>query len=346
MFSRRRAFLAAAYASVVLATAVSPAAAIDPKLIEAAKKEGEVVWYTGLIVRQVVLPIQEAFEKKYGIKVNFVSAASQETALRLLNEGRANAVKADVFDGSAPFEAVNAAGMVGTYKPEEAKDYPDFLKEPSGLWTGQIMQVLVPAINTGMVKPNEAPKTFADLLDPKWKGRMAWTHQEETAGPPGFIGNVLITMGKEKGMEYLQKLSKQGIANIPSNMRVVLDQAIAGQYPLVLSIHNYHAAISQGQGAPVEWLRLETSLLTFGTVSLLKDAPHPNAAKLFLEFLLSEEGQQVTREAGYIPAHPKVDAKTPTLKPDKGNFKVNVISPALYKQNSEEWVKIYRSLFQ
>jgi ABC-type Fe3+ transport system substrate-binding protein len=347
MITRRQALLTSAYAMLFEAAGgLRPAGAVGQQLVDAAKKEGQVVWYTGLIVSQIVLPLQAGFQKKYGIKVNFVSAGSQETAVRILTEGRVGEIKADVFDGSAPFEPVNEAGLVQPYKPESAAGYPDDYKEPSGLWTAQMVQITGPAYNTTMVSAADAPKKFDDLLHPKWKGVMGWSNSEEIAGPPGFIGNVLMTMGQEKGMEYLKKLSGQTIANIPSNFRVVLDQCIAGQYPMVLSVFNYHTAISQAQGAPIEWVPLERSVLTVGTIALLKKSPNPNAGKLFLDYCLSEEGQQVTRNAGYIPADPRVPAKVPTLKPDAGHFAVNVISPDLFRVHSKEWIGIYRSMFQ
>jgi ABC-type Fe3+ transport system substrate-binding protein len=323
-----------------------PALAIDAGLIEKAKAEGEVTWYTGLIVRQVVTPLKKAFEAKYGITVNFVTVAAQESSLRIVNEGRAGAIQADVFDGSAPYLAAKQAGLLLPYHPEEAASYPNNLKDPAGNWTAQLIQVTSPAINTTMVDPADAPQTFADLLNPKWKGQMAWSNSEEVAGPPGFIGNVLMTMGDDAGMAYLKQLAQQKIANVPSNMRVVLDQNIAGEYPLVLSILNYHADISKKVGAPVEWLKLEKSMLTFGTIQLLKNSPHPNAGKLFLEFTLSEEGQRVIQEAGYIPAHPKIAAPSPTLKPEDGGFAVNVISPDLFQENKAKWLGIYKDLFQ
>jgi ABC-type Fe3+ transport system substrate-binding protein len=155
-----------------------------------------------------------------------------------------------------------------------------------------------------------------------------------------------MTMGHDKGMDYLKKLSQQKIANIPTNQRVVLDQNIAGQYPLVLSIYNYHAAISASQGAPVEWLKLDPTIVTFGTMILLKNSPHPNAAKLFVEFNASEEGQAVYREAGYIPVHPKVAAKTPALRPDSGKYPARIISPDTFNANEAEWIRIYKELFQ
>lgn len=346
MITRRQSLLIPAAMMFGAAAGGASAADVDAGLIAAAKKEGEITWYTGLIVSQVVLPLQAGFQKKYGIKVNFVSAGSQETAVRILTEGRVGAIKADVFDGSAPFEPVNAAGLVEPYKPPEAAGYPDDLKDPNGLWEGQMIQITGPAYNTTMVTPEQAPKVFADLLNPRWKGALAWSNSEEIAGPPGFIGNVLMYMGQDKGMTYLKQLATQRIANIPSNFRVVLDQCIAGQYPMVLSVFNYHVAISQAQGAPVKWVALESSTLTVGTISLLKNSPHPNAGKLFLNYCLSEEGQKVTRNAGYIPADPRVPAKDQSLKPEVGHFKVSVISPDVFRAHSKEWIGIYRSLFR
>lgn len=347
MITRRQALaLPAAAAMLDLVGTGTAARADDEGLIAAAKKEGSVTWYTGLIVAQVVRPLQEGFQKKYGIKVNFVSVGSQEAAVRILNEGKVGRVQADVFDGSAPFVPVNAAGLVKPYKPEAAAKYPDDYKEPNGLWTAQMIQINGPAINTTMVSEADAPKSFKDLLDPKWKQAMAWSNSEEIAGPPGFIGNVLMTMGQANGMDYLKKLASQKIANVPSNFRVVLDQAIAGQYPMVLCVFNYHVAISQAKGAPIKWIALERSVLTQGTISLLKNSPHPNAGELFLNYCLSDEGQRVTANAGYIPADPDVPPEHPYLTPEAGHFKVNVISPDVYDKHSKEWIGIYRQLFQ
>jgi ABC-type Fe3+ transport system substrate-binding protein len=338
--------LALAILGLAGALAATPAAAVDPALVAAAKKEGQFTWYTTLVVTQVVRPLVQAFDKKYGIKVNFVPAPWQETALRIANEGRAHAIKGDLFDGAPTFFPLHAAGLVDAYRPEAAADYPDNMKEPSGLWTAHLLQPATAAVNTEAVDAKDFPKTYEDLLDPKWKGRMAWTTSPSAAGPVGFIGNVLLTMGKDKGMDYLRKLAAQRIANIPSNQRVVLDQAISGQYPLVLSIYNYHAAISAAQGAPVQWLKMEPVVMHVGLFGLIKGSPSPNAARLFVEFALSEEGQQIQADAGYIPVHPKVQAKSASLKPDTGNYRVRLITPDMFNENEAEWGAIYKSLFE
>ncbi|MFC7397863.1 ABC transporter substrate-binding protein [Chelatococcus sp. GCM10030263] len=331
---------------LTLSLAASPARAVDPALVAAAKKEGQFNWYTTLVVTQVVRPLAQAFEKKYGIKVNFVPAPWQETALRITNEGRANAIKADLFDGAPTFFPLNAAGLVDAYKPEAAKNFPDDMKEPNGLWTAHILQPATPAVNTDAVDKKDFPKTYEDLLQPKWKGKMGWTTSPSAAGPVGFIGNILLTMGKDKGMDYLRKLAAQKIANIPSNQRVVLDQAIAGQYPLVLSIYNYHAAISAAQGAPIEWLKLDPAVMHIGLFGLIKGSPNPNAARLFVEFALSDEGEQIQADAGYIPVSPNVQAKRPELKPGPGTYNARLITPEMYAQHEAEWLAIYKSLFE
>jgi ABC-type Fe3+ transport system substrate-binding protein len=321
---------------------------VDPKLIEAAKLEGQVVWYTTLVVNQIVRPLIQAFEQKYpGIKVNFVPANWQEVAQRVVNEGKAGNVKGDLFDAAAAFYPIRAAGFVERYIPKASANYPAEFKDPSGLWNANIIQILTPAINTNMVSAKDAPKTLEDLLDPKWREKMAWVNARGLGGPPGFVASVLMAMGKDKGMDYLRKLAKQKIANVPSNQRVVLDQCVAGQYPLVLCIYNYHAAISAADGAPVEWLKLNP-IQTFGPVALVKNSPHPNAAKLLLEFILSEEGQRIHSEAGYIPTHPNVPAKHATLKPAIGKFSVTTISPDMFYlgKESDEWIRIYTSLFE
>lgn len=343
--TRRGVATLAAY-GLAASLAPMPAGALDAVMIEAAKKEGQFTWYTTLVVTQVVRPLAQAFEKKYGIKVNFVPAPWQETAIRITNEGRAKAIKGDLFDGSPTFTPLHAAGLVAAYKPEAAKDYPADMKEPSGLWTAHSLQPATAAVNTDAVAAKDYPKTYLDLLDPKWSGKMAWTTSPSVAGPSGFVGNILLTMGQEKGMDYLRRLATQKIANVPSNQRVVLDQAISGQYPLVLSIYNYHAAISAAQGAPIQWLKIEPAVMHIGLFGLVKGSPSPNAARLFVEFGLSEEGQQIQADAGYIPVHPKIRAKNPDLKPGPGSYQARLITPDVFAANEAEWTGIYKQLFE
>jgi ABC-type Fe3+ transport system substrate-binding protein len=329
-----------------LAASRIPAFAAEPSLVDAAKQEGRLVWYTTLVVGQIVRPIIKAFEAKYpGIKVDFVPAPWQETSLRIINEGRASQVKGDLVDGGASFPPLFAAGLIEPYVVQSAASYPEGFRDPKGLWTANIIQPSTPSVNLDQVKKADIPQTYEDLLHPRWKGRMAWPDSPSVAGPPGFIGNILNAMGQDRGMEYLEKLAGQKIANVPSNQRVVLDQNIAGQYPLVLMIYNYHAAISMAQGAPIDWLKLPPTIVSFGQMSLIKNAPHPNAAKLFLEFSMSEEGQSIYAAAGYLPVHPNVPTKAKGLRPHDGQYKDYLLSALAYSEHDKEWQAIYKKLF-
>ena len=321
--------------------------AVDQKLIDAAKKEGEVVWYSTLIVNQLVRPVAEAFEKKYpGIKVKYSRTPAGEMALKLQNEIRANAVQADLFDAnSAFFQAMPLKNLV-EYKAEAAKDYPDELKDPQGRFTAVNVFTMTAGINTSLVPKDQWPKTYEDLLDPKWKGKMAWTTDLTPNGPPGFIGGILASMGEKKGMEYLEKLAKQNIVAVPASQRVVLDQVISGQYQIGLMIFNHHAVISAKKGAPVAWLRIEPVVSTGNYVGLIKNSPHPNAGKLFEEYLLSKEGQETFQKANYLPAHPDVPAADPTLKPKQGGYKATVITNEMALAQLPKWTEVYKKLFK
>ncbi|WP_159992454.1 ABC transporter substrate-binding protein [Roseomonas sp. 18066] len=318
----------------------------EAALLRAAEQEGEVVWYTTYIVNLAVRPLAAAFEKKYPkIRLRYVPAPPVEGVTRLLNENRNGSVQADVFDSGTVFVPAHAAGMVAPYKPRAAESFAADYKDPEGFWTGVNLQVATASVNTELVKPADIPVSYDDLLHPRWKGRMAWSDNHSSTGATGFIGNILLTRGPEQGMAYLRALAQQRVATVAAVQRVVLDQNIAGQYPLVLSIYNYHAQISMAEGAPIRWLKMEPVVSSFGTVSVLKQARHPNAARLFIEFLLSEEGQAVLRDANYLPIHPKVPPKVPALMPEAGGFATTIISPMLYAQHEQAWLKLFRDLF-
>ena len=152
-------------------------------------------------------------------------------------------------------------------------------------------------------------------------------------------------MGPEKGNAHLREFAKQEPVTIPGAQRVVLDHVISGEYPLCVMILNYHVAISQRSGAPVQWLKMEPLLQTMGLISITGNAPHPNAARLMVEFMLSEEGQQVLADNDYIPSHPDVPARVPELKPAAGGFTVNVLGPDLVRDNTEQWTAAYKEIF-
>jgi ABC-type Fe3+ transport system substrate-binding protein len=347
-FSRRRIAASVVGALAAAATTMYSASvgyAQDASLVAEAKKEGQVVWYTTLLVDQAVRPLVAAFEAKYpGIKVNFARYNSGELSLRVVNEAQAGKPQVDLVDGS--LVPLYKTDHIVAYRPEVASQYAKQFVEEDGRGVSFLMYVLGPGINTELVKPADAPKTFEDLLDPKWAGKIAWSANPGLDGGPGFVALVLLSMGQEKGMDYLRKLSKQKLANIPAASRVVLDQVIAGQYPLSLVVFNHHAAISAGKGAPAKFVDMEPLLGLTHVLNLANKAPHPNAAKLLYDFVVSEEGQTVLRDAGYIPTHPKVGPKIKELNPLTAGFKVEWINAKRVVENMNDYIKIYNELFK
>ena len=319
----------------------------DPTMLAAALKEGEVVWYSTLIVNQIVRPLAEAFEKKYpGIKVRYSRASSTDTALKIRNEARARRIQADLFDGSNTVFLLEDANLVAEYRPRSAANYPDNMRDTKGLWTATCLFYWTAAYNTNLVSDADAPKTYADLLNPRWKGKIAWTYDQTPGGPPGFIYNILSTMGQDAGMAYLKKFAENQPVSIPAAQRVVLDKVVSGEYPLSVMILNYHTVISQRQGAPVKWIKMEPLIELMSLTSIVKDGPHPNATRLFVEFMHSDEGQKIFADNDYLPASPAVDAKDPTLKPKVGGFRVNTITPDLARAELAKWTAIYQDLFR
>jgi iron(III) transport system substrate-binding protein len=245
--------------------------------------------------------------------------------------------------------AANAAGLIEPYVVDAMADYDPIYKPESHLYSGMYTLYLTTTYNTDLVSEADAPKTFEDLLDPRWKGKMVWSDTRGISGPPGFIGNVLQTMGQEKGMEYLRKLATQDIAANPGSQRAAIDTVIAGQYEIGLMTYNHHALISAGKGAPIAWVKMEPLVANLGAISLIKGAPHPNAAKLFLEYFYSKEGAEVIRDANYPPGHPDVPSNNPTIAPTTGNFTFTLLGPDVAAQDQEPlktWLKIYDELFK
>ena len=320
--------------------------AADPSLIAAAKKEGQVTWYTTLIVDQFVRPVVAAFQKKYGIRVNYVRLDPDEIALRVAAEGKTNHMQDDVFDGFSEVVPLAQKGLVLDWVPDATASWPKSYYAADKSWTATNLYVLTPGYNTDLIPRGDEPKTFQDLLNPKWKGKMVWSSNPSTSGAAGFIGVVLLSMGQDAGMAYLHKLATQRIAGVQASAREVLNEVVAGEYAIALQIFDYHPGISAAQGAHVDWIPMQPALAAFGAVSITKQAPHPNSAKLLEDFLVSTQGQTIFRDANYIPVAPDVPPRNPQLRPDGVNFKAIYLTPAQITASIPRWSKIYDELFR
>jgi ABC-type Fe3+ transport system substrate-binding protein len=347
-FNRRAAWRAAIVACAVVALPVQAAERYqpDPALVAVAKKEGRLLIYTTLIVEQIVRPLIRAFQAAVpGIDVRFVRADSVALVVRLTNEAKANRTQADIWqlvDGVGPLVH---AGIAAPFDLPSAKGLPAAYADRNRRWVTTNLAVRSLAYNTKLVPPAQAPRNYEDLLDPRFKGKFVWS-PHSVSGAYGFIGTVLKHRGEKDGIEYLRALAKQDITPVPMAIRAVLDRVIAGEYAIGLEMNGTHAAISASAGAPVAWVPLDPVTLTLQAAGMTARAPNPNAARLFLDFMVSRAGQEVFRERDYIPMHPDVPAKRPELKPETGGYKAVVYSPEEVDANHKRWADIFRDIFR
>src|ERR1700759_1485364 len=313
--SRRTALKAAggllagsALSTRVLADA-PPAEAVTPALIEAAKKEGQVVHYTSTDL-PVAEKLGKAFEAKYpGISVRVERTGAERVFQRIGQEYSSKIHAVDVVNSSdaAHFIVWKRDGLLDPYVPEDvAKYYPDEHRDADGQFASFRVWLSIIAYNTNLVKAEEAPKSFADLLDPKWKGKIVKAH-------PGYSGTIMTAtyqMQRDLGWTFFEQLAKQGIMQVQSSADPPKKLDL-GERAVMADGNEYNIFQLREAGRPVEPVYAsEGSPLIIGHNGVFMDAPHPNAAKLFQSFCLSREAQQLIIDVGGLRSvHPDTKDK-------------------------------------
>lgn len=316
-------------------------AGVDTARVAQAQREGKLVWYTTLL-EEASSPIRQAYMARYpGIDVQVVRAAAPINAKKIVDEHQTGAVKADLFDGSSTAGLLMAQKLVQPYMSPSAKTIPAQFKDPDGYWTSTVLYYMTLGYNPKLIKPADAPKTWQDLLAPQWQGKMAWSAELAPTSAQGLIGNVLLSMGQEAGMDYLRRLSSQRIANIQINPRKIVGMVAREEYPIGLQVMVHHTVMAQREGQAVNWVRMEPLTATGNAIGIAKDAPHLAAAKLMVDFILSEDGQKLLKQADHIPSNSLVDSGFPEL----ADVKVRFISPVLAAQYNDQWNTVFRELF-
>lgn len=342
-FRRFASALAGALAFVVWVDSVAAEPAAD--LVRKAQQEKQVVYYTELIIDQIVRPLAAVFEKTYGIKVVFWRGDSQQVTLKLSMEHRAARTQADVWSSPSGLGSMIADKVIAPFTAENAAALPTEFRDQNRYWVATNVIVLGTAVNTKLVAAAERPRTYDDLLSPKWRGKLVWKPNDIT-GAWGFIANALTTMGEQQGLAYLRKLNEQNIAPLGAATRAILDQVGVGEYPMMLGVSNHNVEIARKAGAPVAWLPLDAAWATLHTIGLTAGAPHPNAGRLFIDFVLSKTGQEIFRNAGYLPARLDTPAAVPSLRPREGGFRANLFAPEMIDRNLARWSAMYAEVFR
>ena len=312
---RRRGLLMAAATCGAIAlggplmAAAPPPASITPELVAAAQKEGKIAWYTSVDVA-VAEKVARAFEAKFpGIPVQVERAGAERIFQRIGQEYGSRIYVADVINSSdaAHFIIWKRDGWLAPYLPDDvARHYPAEQRDADGMFASWRASLSVIGYNTKLVKPEDAPKSFADLLDPKWSGKIVKAH-------PGYSGTILTAtfqISRDLGWPYLEKLAKQKVLQVQSSTEPPKKLAI-GERQVMADGNEYNMFLMRESGQPVEIVYpSEGTPLVVGPSAVLKNAPHPNAARLFQSYLFTVEAQQLLIDVGGLRSfHPMVKEK-------------------------------------
>jgi iron(III) transport system substrate-binding protein len=305
-------------------------------IIDGAKKEGRVVFYASMEAQSAQRLVAQ-FEKKYPfIKVDATRIGSERMATRLVAEAQGHKVQADVVNQSGfDFYGVLQKGIFESYHSSERAALPPEYKDEHGLWTINSATLNVIGYNTKLVPAAFIPKSFWDLADPKWKGQLLMDENESK-----WMAGMMTYYGEAKVMELLRRLATQEI-QFRVGHTLIQTLAAAGERPIVAVAFANGVERLKKDGAPIDWVAADPIIgLTFG-LGLVKDAPHPNAARLFIDFLLSREGQEILAAVGYYA--PRTDVVSPLMKQAPPKMKVVPLSMRLAARYNE-YFQTYRKV--
>lgn len=309
----------------------------DPKLIEGAKKEGQIVYYTTMTLDQSKQTV-DRFEKKYPfIKVTLFRTGGGPLLNKIFTESRGGRHDWDVVVGRGEMVLpMMQRKLLASYPSPESKMIDEQLVDNEGFWTAYYVNSYVLGWNTKLVKREDVPKTYDALLNPKWKGGQISLDTEAY----GMVEGLKRAWGQEKAIAYLKKLAAlDPVLKRGNTERVQL--VVAGEYPLIIA---YNQTIQRltSRGAPIDWLPLEPAVTQVNPVMIGSKAPHPNAARLFYDYILSKEGQEELRSYQRIPVRKDVEPDPPRLF---RGFKYVIENPEDYK-DFDSTVKQYLEIFK
>jgi iron(III) transport system substrate-binding protein len=301
--------------------------------VEAAKKEGKVVWYTSLALPSAE-KVAKLFEAAYpGIKVDVNRTGSERILSRVMQELQAGIKNVDVIHTSdaGHFVLLKNKSLLTKYTPAGVDRFPAGFKDKDGYYYGLRATVNVIAYNTKAVTAAEAPKTWKDLLDPKWKGKMVTAHP----GYSGVIATHVLALVNQYGWDFFKQLAQNKLMLVQS----AVDPAgvvASGERPVAVDGGEYTFYQTRKKGNPVELVYPKEGVpLVVSPTAIAAGAPHPNAAKLFTDFSFTREVQQVMADSeGLYTGHPEV--KYPTDKPKLSDLKLLSVEPEELEKRNEE----------
>ncbi len=339
MKAHRRFFMMAAGCALAIAgwalpagaqSLLSDAAAPDraARLEEAARGEGTLMLYTS-IAQKDVAPLIKPFEDKYGIRVSVWRASGDDVLQRVVQEQRAGRNTVDLIHISAP--EMEALRREGIFQKIDSPFFADLL--PGAVpdnkeWVSTLLSVWVQGYNTDLISKDDLPKTYADLLDPKWKKKLGFEVEDID-----WFTTVIKTMGEEQGIAYFRNLVRTNGLSIRKGHSLLNNLVVAGEVPLGLTLYNYMPIQAKNDGAPIDWFAIEPAVARANGIGVVKTAPHPNAAALFTDYMLSE-GQKTLVDLNYVPTSTKVASPL-------ADVELKIADPADKLDESEKWQPLY-----
>jgi ABC-type Fe3+ transport system substrate-binding protein len=299
------------------------------KLIAGAKKEGTVTVYTSANVDDMAV-VTSAFEKKYGVKVRVWRGSSETLVQRSVTEARGGRYDADVFEtGGAAMESLHREKLLQEVKSPNFADLDPAALTAHGEWTGTRYNIFVAAYNTKLIKKDELPKSYDDLLDPKWKGKLGIEVDDSD-----WFGAVIDQLGEQRGLKLFRDIVTTNGISVRKGHSLLANLIISGEVPLALTTYAYRAVQLKSSGAPVDWFAIPPTIARFEGAGVARRAAHPNAAILFFDFMLTD-AQELLRNRAYFPASRKV-------KPLTEGISVTFLDAARNLDENQKWSKFYR----
>ena len=304
----------------------------DQRLVEAAKKEGTLTFYTSMQTPESG-PLSQAFEKKYGIKVQLWRATSDQVVQRAITEARGGRNALDVVETNAPeVEALAREQVVAEYRTAHAADLPAWAIPAHRKWYSDRANLWIVAFNTGKVKKEEIPPSYEGFTEAKWKGRIGIEATDQD-----WMYGVVNFLGEQRGMDMVRKLSAMK-PDMRTGHALLAELIAAGEIPIGLTVYSGNADSIKKKGGPIDWVAVEPIIGRPQALAVAKNAPHPNAALLFADFILSPEGQKFLNDLDRVPS-----SKTQKTLLDR--YKFAMVDPIKWLDDAPKWEKLWKEMF-
>ncbi len=325
------AVIAPARAQTIDITALSQRVGSDreARLLEGARREGEVDVYSTLVLEDIGA-VAAAFEKKYGVKVKYWRASSEKVLQRALAEAKSGRYDVDVVETNGPeLEALAREKVLAPATSAHEADLLPASIRPHRQWTGLRLNMFVQAYNTNVIKKADLPKTYRDLLAPKWKGKLAIE-----ADDSDWFSAVVRDMGETEGTKLFRDIVSTNGISVRKGHTLLAGLVASGETPFALTLYNHNAERLKRKGAPIDWFTIQPAYARVNGVSVARRSPHPHAALLFFDFILGPEAQTILQKANYIPANLKLN--DPSTRAG-----LRFIDPAIVLDESAKWEKYF-----